>query len=82
MTTLDVLSPAPAAGVLTDEALAFVGALHERFEPRRRELLATRGPRRPIAVRGPVELHEIRPSRADRRKKQGDCDHEPPRQVH
>jgi malate synthase len=44
--TVDVLAPAPAAGVLTDDALAFVGALHERFEPRRRELLRARGERR------------------------------------
>jgi malate synthase len=46
MTSIDVLSPAPAAGVLTDEALGFLGALHERFEPRRRELLAARVQRR------------------------------------
>ena len=32
--------------VLTDDALAFVGELHERFEPRRRELLRLRGERR------------------------------------
>jgi malate synthase len=44
--TIDVLAPAPVDGVLTDEALAFVGALHERFEPRRRELLAARAERR------------------------------------
>jgi malate synthase len=44
--TVDVVAPAPTAGVLTDEALAFVGALHERFEPRRRELLRARGERR------------------------------------
>jgi malate synthase len=65
MTTLDVLSPAPAAGVLTDEALAFVGALHERFEPRRRELLAARVQRRArIAAGGTLdflpETREIR----------------------
>ncbi len=46
MSNVDVLSPAPASGVLTDEALDFVGALHERFEPRRRELLAARVQRR------------------------------------
>jgi len=40
--TVDVLAPAPVDGVLTDDALAFVGALHERFEERRRELLALR----------------------------------------
>jgi malate synthase len=44
--TVDVLAPAPVDGVLTDDALAFVGALHERFEPRRRELLAARAERR------------------------------------
>ena len=44
--TVDVLAPAPAAGVLTDDALAFLGALHERFEPRRRELLDARAQRR------------------------------------
>ncbi|ULH14153.1 malate synthase A (plasmid) [Deinococcus sp. KNUC1210] len=31
-----------AAAILTDEALAFVAALHRQFEPRRRELLAAR----------------------------------------
>jgi malate synthase len=44
--TIEVLAPAPVDGVLTDDALAFVGALHERFEPRRRELLAARAQRR------------------------------------
>jgi malate synthase len=44
--TVDVVAPAPATGVLTDEALAFLGALHERFEPRRRELLDARAQRR------------------------------------
>ena len=44
--TVDVLAPAPAAGVLTDDGLAFLGALHERFEPRRRELLDARAQRR------------------------------------
>jgi malate synthase len=44
--TVDVVAPAPTTGVLTDDALAFVGALHERFEPRRRELLRARGERR------------------------------------
>ena len=44
--TVDVLAPAPAAGVLTDDALAFLGALHDRFEPRRRELLDARAQRR------------------------------------
>jgi malate synthase len=46
LSNVDLLSPAPASGVLTDEALGFVGALHERFEPRRRELLAARVQRR------------------------------------
>jgi malate synthase len=44
--TVDVVAPAPAAGVLTDEALAFLAALHARFEPRRRELLDARAQRR------------------------------------
>jgi malate synthase len=44
--TVDVLAPAPATGVLTDEALAFLGTLHERFEPRRRELIDARAARR------------------------------------
>jgi malate synthase len=44
--SVDVLAPAPVDGVLTDDALQFVGALHERFEPRRRELLAARAERR------------------------------------
>ncbi len=65
MTSIDVLSPAPAAGVLTDEALAFLGALHERFEPRRRERLAARVQRRArIAAGGTLdflaETREIR----------------------
>jgi malate synthase len=65
MTTVDVLSPAPAAGVLTDEALAFVSALHERFDGRRRELLAARVQRRArIAAGGTLdflpETREIR----------------------
>jgi len=45
---VDAAAP-PATGdtaVLTDEALAFVGELHARFEPRRRELLAARAERR------------------------------------
>jgi malate synthase len=44
--TVDVLAPAPATGVLTDEALAFLGTLHKRFESRRRELLDARAERR------------------------------------
>jgi malate synthase len=44
--SVDVLAPAPVDGVLTDDALAFVGALHHRFEERRRELLALRAQRR------------------------------------
>jgi malate synthase len=39
------VAPAPE-GVLTEDALEFVGALHERFEPRRRELLHARAERR------------------------------------
>jgi malate synthase len=41
-------APAPStadAQVLTDDALAFVAELHERFEPRRQELLAARARR-------------------------------------
>jgi malate synthase len=65
MTTIDVLIPAPADGVLTDDALSFVGALHERFDGRRRELLAARVQRRArIAAGGTLdflpETHEIR----------------------
>ena len=46
--TVDVTTPAPdtAQDVLTEEALAFIGALHERFGARREELLAARGARR------------------------------------
>jgi malate synthase len=63
--TVDVLSPAPVAGVLTDDALAFLGALHERFEPRRRELLAARAERRRRIAAGETldflpETREIR----------------------
>jgi malate synthase len=41
---IEVLSPVPptAEGVLTPEALAFLGALHTRFNGRRKELLAAR----------------------------------------
>ena len=63
--TVDVLAPAPAAGVLTDDALAFLGALHERFEPRRRELLDARAQRRARIAAGETldflpDTHEIR----------------------
>ncbi len=46
--TVDVTTPAPdtAQDVLTEEALAFVGALHERFEPTRQGLLKARAERR------------------------------------
>jgi malate synthase len=46
--SVDVTTPAPdtAQDVLTEEALAFVGALHERFEPTRQELLRARAERR------------------------------------
>jgi malate synthase len=57
--TVDVLAPAPVDGVLTDDALAFVGALHERFEPRRRELLAARVQRRARIAAG--ELLDLLP---------------------
>jgi malate synthase len=63
--TVDVLAPAPATGVLTDEALAFLAALHERFEPRRRELLDARAERRARIAAGETldflpETREIR----------------------
>ena len=63
--TVDVLAPAPAAGVLTDDALAFLAALHERFEPRRRELLDARAQRRARIAAGETldflpDTHEIR----------------------
>jgi malate synthase len=65
LSNVDLLSPAPASGVLTDEALGFVGALHERFEPRRRELLAARVQRRARIAGGATldflpETREIR----------------------
>jgi malate synthase len=65
MSIVDVLAPAPVDGVLTDDALAFVGALHERFEERRRELLALRMQRRASLAAGETldflpETHEIR----------------------
>jgi malate synthase len=48
---------APAPGVLTDDAMTFVGALHERFEPRRRALLAARAQRRArIAAGGTLDF--------------------------
>jgi malate synthase len=51
--------------VLTDDALAFVGALHERFDDRRRELLARRVERRARLAAGGMldflpETREIR----------------------
>jgi malate synthase len=63
--TVDVLAPAPVDGVLTDDALAFVGALHERFEPRRRELMAARAERRARIAAGETldflpETREVR----------------------
>src|SRR5919197_1979346 len=55
--SVDVLAPAPVDGVLTDDALAFVGALHERFEERRRELLGLRLQRRArIAAGGTLDF--------------------------
>jgi malate synthase len=65
--TVDVLAPAPVDGVLTDDALAFVCALHERFEPRRRELLAQRAQRRARIAAGETLdfLEETRSIRED-----------------
>jgi malate synthase len=53
------------AELLGDEALAFVGRLHERFEPRRQELLAARRERRARIAAGETldflpETREIR----------------------
>jgi len=64
--TVDLLAPPPTGGVLTDDALAFVGELHERFEPRRRELLQARRERRArIAAGGSLDfLPETREVRA------------------
>ena len=67
--TVDVLAPAPAAGVLTDDALAFLGALHERFEPRRRELLDARA----AAPRADRRRRDARlPGRAPSEIREGD----------
>ncbi|HZB75689.1 MAG TPA: hypothetical protein VE526_05650 [Solirubrobacteraceae bacterium] len=51
--------------ILTDEALAFVGELHERFGPRRNELLAARRERSAALAAGATldfldETREIR----------------------
>ncbi len=64
--TVDILAPAPAAGVLTDDALAFLAALHERFEPRRRELLDARAQRRARIAAG--ETLDFLPDAEDVRK--------------
>ena len=64
--TVDILAPAPAAGVLTDDALAFLAALHERFEPRRRELLDARAQRRARIAAG--ETLDFLPDAEDIRK--------------
>ena len=71
--TVDVLAPAPAAGVLTDDALAFLAALHERFEPRRRELLDARAERRARIAAGEtldfLRRHRARSARATGRSR-------------
>jgi malate synthase len=58
--TVEIASAAEVAGsadILTDDALAFVGELHRRFEPRRRELLAARRVRRErIAAGEPLDF--------------------------
>ena len=51
--------------ILTDDALAFVGALHERFEPSRRDLLRLRAERRERLAAGEMldfldETREVR----------------------
>ncbi|MDP9346968.1 MAG: malate synthase A [Actinomycetota bacterium] len=59
--SVDVTTPAPdtAQDVLTEEALAFVGALHERFEPTRQALLKAREERRArIAAGGSLDFLE------------------------
>jgi malate synthase len=57
--TVDVVAPTATEGVLTDEALAFLGTLHERFESRRRELLRAREERRAqIAAGGTLDFLE------------------------
>jgi malate synthase len=64
--SIDVLAPAPVDGVLTDDALAFVGALHERFDERRRELLGLRAQRRARLAAG--ELLDFLPETETIRK--------------
>ncbi len=62
---LKVLAQASAASdeILTDAALEFLAALHERFNARRLELLATRAARRETLAAG--ELPDFLPETAD-----------------
>jgi malate synthase len=62
------------AEVLTPDALAFVAGLHERFEPRRRELLAARAQRRRRIAAG--EMPDFLP--ATREIREGDWQVAPP----
>jgi malate synthase len=60
--------------VLSPEALAFIGRLHERFEPRRQELLAARRERRArIAAGGTLDFLP-----ATREIREGDWQVQPP----
>jgi len=59
---------APLAALLTPEALAFLGRLHRRFEPRRRELLAQRVERARRIDAG--ERPDFPPASADLRRAQ------------
>jgi malate synthase len=66
-TEIEIVADAPAAAtVLTPEALAFLGALHAEFEPRRRDLLAARVERRARIAAG--ELPEFPPATAEIRE--------------
>jgi malate synthase len=53
MTIETAAPPAVTVDVLSGAALAFIGELHTRFEPRRRELLAARASRRGRLLAGP-----------------------------
>jgi malate synthase len=60
--TITTSPPAPAAEVLTPQALAFLAGLHRSFEPRRRELLAGRATRQAAFDAG--ELPDFLPETA------------------